>query len=82
MYFMLSGYLMPLALFPSWLREAARWMPFRYCLAFPVETMLGMEPLRDCLVALALQWAYVAIFVALALVIWKRGLARYAVYGG
>jgi ABC-2 type transport system permease protein len=82
LYFVFSGYLMPLDLLPPTLRGITWWMPFRYCVAFPVETLLGMHPIGDCLVSLAVQWGYVALFLALALAVWKRGLARYAVYGG
>ncbi len=81
-YFVLSGYLMPLELFPAWLRDATSWMPFRYCLAFPVETMIGMESAPRALEELAVQWTWVAVLLAIALLTWRRGLARYAVYVG
>jgi len=81
-YFVLSGYLMPLELFPSWLRAATAWMPFRYTLAFPVETMIGMISVDRALDELAIQWAWVAVLLGIALLVWRRGLARYAAYGG
>ncbi len=82
LYFVFSGYLFPLALFP---RALGRWVaasPFPYTLAFPVETMLGMTSRADALTGLGKQWAYGIGFLALALVIWRRGLVRYAAYGG
>ncbi len=82
LYFIFSGYLMPLELLPPGLQAVTWWLPFRYCVAFPVETLLGMQPLRDCLLSLAVQWGYVALFLGLALFVWKRGLVRYAAYGG
>jgi ABC-2 type transport system permease protein len=82
LYFVLSGYLMPLEFFPAWLRRATSWLPFRYCLAFPVDAMTGMQPIGACLEALAVQWTWVLALLTIALAIWKRGLARYAVYGG
>jgi ABC-2 type transport system permease protein len=81
-YFLLSGYLMPLSLFPRWLRQATEWLPFRYTLAFPVETMLGLHPLDVALRSLAAQWAWAAALLGLAQWLWRRGLARYAVFGG
>jgi ABC-2 type transport system permease protein len=57
-------------------------MPFRYTLAFPVETMLGLESLDQSLRSLAAQWAWVASLLALALLLWRRGVARYSVFGG
>lgn len=82
LYFVLSGYLMPLELFPTWLRDATSWMPFRYCLAYPVETLIGMQPIPLCLRDLAVQWTWVGVLFALSLFIWRRGLSRYAMYGG
>lgn len=82
LFFIFSGYLMPLAFFPGWLRALSWWLPFRYTLAFPVETMLGIDSLPLALRSLAVQWAYVAAFGGAALFVWRRGLARYAVYGG
>ena len=41
-FMLLSGYLVPLELFPAWLRDLATALPFRYTLAFPVEVLTGM----------------------------------------
>jgi len=82
LYFVFSGYLVPLALFP---RALARWAavaPFRYTLSFPVEIMLGMTTRADLLAGLLAQWAYGVGSLGLALWIWRRGLVRYAAYGG
>jgi ABC-2 type transport system permease protein len=82
LFFVFSGYLMPLSFFPGWLRVLSWWLPFRYTLAFPVETMLGLESLGQSVRSLVVQWAYVAAFLGGALLLWRRGLARYAVFGG
>jgi len=81
-FFVFSGYIVPLELLPAWLYDVVRWLPFRYLLSFPVEAMLGLVDRDEALVALAIQWAYVAAFLALALWTWKRGLARYSAFGG
>lgn len=81
-FFVFSGYILPLELLPSWLYDVVRWLPFRYLLSFPVEAMLGLVDREGALVALGIQWAYVAVFLALALWTWKRGLARYSAFGG
>jgi ABC-2 type transport system permease protein len=82
LFFIFSGYLMPLSFFPGWLHALSYWLPFRYTLAFPVEAILGLAPLREVLASLVIQWAYVAGLLALALLLWRRGLARYAAFGG
>jgi ABC-2 type transport system permease protein len=82
LYFVFSGYLFPLALFPTAVEGWVAFSPFPYTLALPVETMLGMMTRAEALSGLAKQWAYGAGFLALALWLWKRGLVRYAAYGG
>jgi ABC-2 type transport system permease protein len=82
LFFIFSGYLMPLSFFPGWLRVVSYWLPFRYTLAFPVETMLGLASLEEALRSLLVQWVYVAGLLGLALTLWRRGLVRYAAYGG
>lgn len=82
LYFVLSGYIVPLELLPPWLVAVVQWLPFRYLLSFPVETILGLVPRSVTLQSLAVQTGYVLALLALALVLWRRGVRRYAAYGG
>jgi ABC-2 type transport system permease protein len=82
LFFVFSGYLMPLELLPSWLHTAVRASPFPYLLGFPVETVLGLSSRETALVSLGIEWAYAAAFLGLALFLWRRGLVRFAAYGG
>jgi ABC-2 type transport system permease protein len=77
-----SGSLVPLELFPPWLAAAARFLPFRYMLAFPVETIVGMTPRGTALAELAAQWAFVVGLALAARAAWRAGLRRFAAYGG
>ena len=77
-----SGYLVPLELFPAWLAAAARFLPFRYMLAFPVEMIVGMTPRAEALAELGIQWCFVALLAFVARVAWRVGLRRFAAYGG
>jgi ABC-2 type transport system permease protein len=77
-----SGYLIPLELFPRWLATTARFLPFRYMLAFPVEMIVGMTPRAAALGELAVQWAFVAALALAARAAWRLGLRRFAAYGG
>lgn len=81
-FFVFSGYLVPIALFPDWLRPIPPWMPFAYQLGFPVELLTGALSAREALQALGAQWAWVAVLAALAAVVWRRGVRRYGAYGG
>jgi ABC-2 type transport system permease protein len=81
-FFVLSGYLIPIDLFPSALRSAVNWLPFRYQIGLPVELMTGAHDHRGALVLLAGQWAWVAVGLAATALLWRRGLRQFAAYGG
>ncbi|HEX4459255.1 MAG TPA: ABC-2 family transporter protein [Polyangia bacterium] len=81
-YMLLSGYLIPLELFPHWAEHIARCLPFAYLQAFPVETLTGRHGRADALAGLAAQFAWAAAAWAMLLVIWRRGQRRFAAYGG
>ena len=51
-FMLLSGYLIPLSLFPPWLEKTARVLPFAYLQAFPVETLTGLRDRHHALVGL------------------------------
>ncbi len=81
-YFVLSGYVVPVDLFPPALRATVDWMPFRYQIGFPVEVMTGAVSPGQALTLLARQWMWVVIGFATTAVMWRRGLRRFAAYGG
>jgi ABC-2 type transport system permease protein len=81
-YFILSGYLLPVDLFPPRLRAVVDWLPFRYQIGLPVEIMTGAHSVGRALTLLAAQWAWVAIALLLTSVLWRRGLRQFAAYGG
>jgi ABC-2 type transport system permease protein len=81
-YFVLSGYLVPIDLFPPGLREVIEWLPFRFQIGLPVEIMTGAHGGRACLVLLARQWSWVLAALGATLVTWRLGLRRFAAYGG
>lgn len=78
----LSGYLIPVELFPDALRNVVDVLPFRFQIGFPVELMTRAHGRGEALELLAAQWGFVALFLASALLLWKYGLRRYAAYGG
>ncbi|HEX9578677.1 MAG TPA: ABC-2 family transporter protein [Myxococcales bacterium] len=78
----LSGYLIPLDLFPGSVRAVALVLPFRFLLSFPVELALGRVDRAQALLLLAAQWGYVAVALLATRTLWRAGLRRYAAYGG
>jgi ABC-2 type transport system permease protein len=81
-YFVFSGYLIPVELFPAGLRGALDWMPFRYQIGLPVELMTAAHDRAGALALVGRQWLFVVAACAVMLVLWRRGLSRYAAYGG
>lgn len=82
LFFVLSGYTIPLELFPGWLRQVVLWLPFRFQLSLPVEISLGLTPPARAIALLGLQWLYGGLLLGGALLLWRRGLRRWAAFGG
>ena len=81
-FMVLSGYLVPLELFPASVRAVADVLPFRYVLAFPVEVATGALSGPAMLRSLAIQWCFVAVAATGALLIFRSGVRRFAAFGG
>jgi ABC-2 type transport system permease protein len=81
-FMILSGYLVPLSLFPPWLQSVSDALPFRYTLAFPVETITGLIDRSRALRDLGVQWAYAVVVAWAALASWRRGVQRFSAFGG
>lgn len=82
LYTVLSGYVMPLELFPGFLGRLVGYLPFRQSLAFPVENVLGLISREQMLRDLALQWAWVLVFALLSNLLWRVGIRRFGAFGG
>jgi ABC-2 type transport system permease protein len=82
LFFVFSGYMIPVELFPPALRTAVDWMPFRYQLGLPVELMTGAHDHATALAMIARQWAFAAVLLVVVALAWRRGVRRFAAYGG
>ena len=80
--FVFSGYLFPLDLLPQGLHLVVNGLPFRYQIGLPVELLVSAHTVSEAARLLVAQWAWVAALLGLAAVLWRRGLARYAAFGG
>jgi ABC-2 type transport system permease protein len=81
-FMLLSGYLVPLELFPAGLRAVAHALPFRYTSAFPVEILTGLLQGDAILRELAIQWAYVLGIGTAAIALFHAGVRRFSAFGG
>lgn len=76
-----SGEIAPLALLPPPLRILATLLPFRWVVAFPIETLLNIHTPSSTLVGLAMQIFWLACFLGLLILVWHLGLRKYAGVG-
>lgn len=77
----LSGMIAPIQMFPVWLQGVLDWLPFRYMLAFPIDIITGRAPFERLAFGLAVQFAWAALFFALAQVMWRRAMRSYSAVG-
>lgn len=82
LYFVCSGYMFPVEFFPPGVRTVIDVLPFRYQMGLPVELMTGAHATGPALVLLAKQWGWVVGLGVVATLVWRRGLARFAAFGG
>jgi ABC-2 type transport system permease protein len=80
--FLLAGQVAPVALLPGALQSAAGVLPFRYMAAFPVEILTGNLSIADLTAGFTIQFLWLTAAGILTMVIWRRGVHRYAGYGG
>ncbi len=81
LFFLLSGYFVPLRLFPPAIARALDLLPYRAMLGLPVEELIGMQSRAQALRGLAIEWAWVAVCGSAALLLFNRGARRYSAYG-
>lgn len=77
-----SGHLFPLNLLPAWLATLLNYTPYPWLCYFPASVWLGQAQGLTLYGGLAIQLAWVAITVALAQFVWRRGVRRYSAAGG
>ncbi len=77
-----SGWVAPLELMPTWLRDAAFVLPFRYMLGFPAELLAGRVPPDGVLPGFAIGVGWAALFALVYLVAWRPSVRRYQAVAG
>lgn len=78
----MSGRIVPPELLPGWAQALSWALPFRWTVAFPIETLIGPMSAADLIVGLAMQVAWLVVIVGLLRTMWRRGVRRYGAVGG
>jgi ABC-2 type transport system permease protein len=76
-----SGWIIPIAVFPAVIALPLQVLPFRYCLSFPIEIILGRLTLDQILFGLSVQYAWVVVLIMAFRLLWRRGLKLYGAVG-
>jgi ABC-2 type transport system permease protein len=80
--FLLAGMVAPVWMLPAGLSAAARRLPFRFMLGFPVEVLMGQVGGKDLLIAFGYQALWAVLAILLSAVVWRLGIRRYSAIGG
>ncbi|MEK7158447.1 MAG: ABC-2 family transporter protein [Patescibacteria group bacterium] len=78
---LLSGSLLPLDLFPNWLRMITDWLPFQFTAYVPISTFLGRLSPQGWFVLMGKNLLWIFGFMLFSKWLWIRGLRRYEAYG-
>jgi ABC-2 type transport system permease protein len=80
--FIASGHMFPLDILPPVLERALFFTPFPYQLYFPIGVYMGKIAGADLVRGLAVQAGWVLLAYAFAQFMWRRGIKKYAAFGG
>lgn len=79
---LLSGQIVPLIFFPAFLQQWVLALPFAAIYSTPLLIYIGKIPPSGYAGALAVQLLWLAIFAALALIVWRAAERRVVLQGG
>lgn len=76
-----SGWIIPVDVFPAFIRGPLLVLPFRYCLSFPIEIILGRLSPDQIALGFAIEYVRVFGLIAVFQFMWRRGLKLYGAVG-
>jgi ABC-2 type transport system permease protein len=79
---LLSGLLIPIALFPDRLREVVAWLPFRHVVDTPVRLYLGRATGRDALLLLGAEALWTVGILLAGRLVYRLASPRISIAGG
>jgi ABC-2 type transport system permease protein len=79
---LLSGFLVPVAMFPDWARTAVYLMPFASMVAVPIDILLGKMRGQELVAALALQAFWAVSMLGIGRLVLAAALRKLVIQGG
>jgi ABC-2 type transport system permease protein len=80
--YLASGHLFPLDVLPPALKQILFLTPFPYQLYFPIQIYMGKVAGGELWRGLAMQFLWVLATYGFARFMWRRGIKKYAAFGG
>jgi ABC-2 type transport system permease protein len=77
----LSGWIIPIAVFPIALIGPLTYLPFRYVLSFPIEIILGRLSIDQIALGFGIEAIWIGVFLWAFTLLWRRGLKLYGAVG-
>lgn len=81
LYAALGGMFAPLAFYPMWVQDIARWTPFPYMLGLPAQLLAGKATLAQAGQGALVLGAWLVVFWFVRLAVWRMGLRKYGAVG-
>lgn len=78
----LSGAIIPIAFFPSWLASITKLLPFHLLYSFPIRILLEDLPVKEIVENALLLGAWIVFLLVLLSIVSKRAIWRSVVQGG
>jgi ABC-2 type transport system permease protein len=78
---LLSGRLVPIVLYPTWLAAAATWLPFRYTFGFPIEVLTTSMSTGSLIAGFARQLAWIVVMTMVLRRLWRFAIRRFDAVG-
>ncbi len=76
-----AGFVVPLALFPQWLRPIAEASPFAYMIYYPLVSLLGQISIAGMIRVLAGEIIWFSVLFVLYRVMWTSGIKKFTGIG-
>ncbi len=78
---LLGGYMVPLTVFPDWVRGPLELLPFRFFFDFPARALMNQLTFEEWIGGMAIGVVWCGVFAASAWAVWSRGRLRYTGVG-
>jgi ABC-2 type transport system permease protein len=79
---LLSGFLLPIKMWPEWLQQIVYVLPFASMVSIPIDVMLGKLQGVELIAALALQVFWTVVMLAIGRQVLSTALHKLVVQGG